>query len=201
MTFDTVNRRTHLYLAMFLLPWFFMYGLSSIPFSHHGLLDETYKDQPRTTLRFDREYHIDVPDDADASELRRIGAKILQDNGMEDRAFGVYRPNADTLIVYLPHFRTSGDIKYFLKEGRLRAEDNTFRWDHFLTGMHARGGFAQDMFLPDAWGVMVDFVMIAILIWIASGIYMWFTLRQTRLWGSLALAGGVLTMAGFLVGL
>ena len=201
MTFDTVNRRTHLYLAMFLLPWFFMYGVSSIPFNHGGILDEMYKDQPRKTLRFEREYHIDVPPDADARALREIGAKILKDNGMEDRAFGVYRPNADTLIVYLPHFRTSGDIKYFLKEGRLRAEDNTFRWDHFLTGMHARGGFAQDAFLPDAWGVMVDIVMIAILIWIASGIYMWFTLRRTRLWGSLALAAGVLSMAGFLVGL
>ena len=34
MTFSHVNRRVHLYLGLFLLPWLFMYGISSLPFAH-----------------------------------------------------------------------------------------------------------------------------------------------------------------------
>ena len=34
MTFDKFNRRTHLYVGLTLLLWFFMYGLSSFPLAH-----------------------------------------------------------------------------------------------------------------------------------------------------------------------
>ena len=34
MTLNLILRRTHIYLALFLLPWFGMYGISSLPFSH-----------------------------------------------------------------------------------------------------------------------------------------------------------------------
>ena len=34
MTFPHFNRRLHLYLGLCLLPWFLMYGASSIPFAH-----------------------------------------------------------------------------------------------------------------------------------------------------------------------
>ena len=35
MTFSHLNRRVHLYLGLALLPWFFMYGISSLPFAHN----------------------------------------------------------------------------------------------------------------------------------------------------------------------
>ena len=73
-------------------------------------------------------------------------------------------------------------------------KDRTFNWNVFLTGMHARGGFQQDSFLSDAWAVTVDIVCISMLIWIGSGIYMWWRLRQTRYWGFAALGGGVLAL-------
>jgi uncharacterized iron-regulated membrane protein len=45
---------------------------------------------------------------------------------------------------------------------------------------------------------VVDFVCLAILVWIASGIYMWWDLRQSRTWGTLALSGGALSFVFFL---
>ena len=69
-------------------------------------------------------------------------------------------------------------------------QDRKFRWDHFLTGMHARGGFAQSNFLSDAWGVMVDIVCLGMLIWIITGIYLWWRQSTTRIWGAVALLGG-----------
>ena len=57
------------------------------------------------------------------------------------------------------------------------------------------------MFLFDAWAVVIDFVMLAILIWIASGLYMWYQLRQTWFWGAIALGSGVTSFLVFLLGL
>ena len=69
-------------------------------------------------------------------------------------------------------------------------EDRRFRWDHFLTGMHARGGFEQEGILPLSWSVVVDLVSVAMIVWVASGLYMWWELPGQRRWGWLAIVGG-----------
>jgi hypothetical protein len=196
MTFYFITRRLHLYLALFLLPWFFMYGVSSIPFSHGAMFQSIYG-QPRWTVKFDRPYEIEVPEDAD---LKAAGKRILSENGLEG-TYGVHRAKPNQLNVYLHSFRSATRITYFVDQKRLLAEDRQFRWDHFLTGMHARGGFQQDSALNDAWGVAVDIVCVAMLIWIASGIYMWWKIRPTRFWGAVALGGGPFSFLVFLTAL
>jgi len=193
MTFSHFNRRTHLYLALLLLPWFFMYGVSSVPFSHAQYLQEKFG-KPEWKTRFERTYEIEIPPNAD---LRQVGARILKDNGLEG-GFGAYQPNPKQLNIYMPGFITPTQVNYFPMDKRLVVADRTFHWNAFLTGMHARGGFEQDSLLNDAWGVTVDIVCIGMLIWIASGIYMWWGLHQTRLWGLVALGSGVLSFAVFL---
>ena len=43
MTFPHFNRRLHLYLGLALLPWFLMYGLSSVPFAHSQYFEDRDK--------------------------------------------------------------------------------------------------------------------------------------------------------------
>lgn len=198
MTFYIFVRRLHLYLGMFLLPWFFMYGISSVIFSHGQFFQQLHEnDGPQWTVRFDRAYDIPVPQNADPEE---IGARILRDNGIRG-AFGVHRPNQRELSVYVSDFWSATRMTYFINEKRLLAEDRKFRWESFLTGMHARGGFERASTLNDAWGVVVDIVCIGILLWIASGLYMWWKLPKTRAWGYAALGGGLLCFAIFLLAL
>ena len=197
MTFNHFNRRLHLYLAIGLLPWFLMYGVSAIPFTRNEFFRELYNDGvPQWTIRFDRDYHRDIPDTGD---LRPIARQILKDVGLEIEAgLGVNR-NRQRLNIYLFTFWSSTRVTYRFDQHRLVAEDRRFRFDQFLTGLHARGGFQQDAFLNDAWAVLVDLVCIGFLVWIASGIYMWWQLPQTRRWGFLALGSGVLSFILFLV--
>ena len=198
MTFNLLVRRTHIYLALFLLPWFFFYALGALPFTHRSVFEQFYKDgRPERAVRFDRQYHLPIAEDAD---LRQVGAQILKDLGMEG-SFGVYRPNKQRVNIYLFDFWSSTELTYFVEQNRLLAEDNRFRWDHFLTGVHARGGFDQDSILDDSWAVLVDLVCLGILIWIASGLYMWWQIRQVRSWGALALSGGLISFLVFLLGL
>ena len=53
MSFSHINRRVHLYLGLALLPWFLMYGVSSVPFAHTQFFDQRdrAKGLPQWTLR------------------------------------------------------------------------------------------------------------------------------------------------------
>jgi uncharacterized RDD family membrane protein YckC len=77
-------------------------------------------------------------------------------------------------------------------------EDRRFAWNEFLTGMHARGGFHQDGFWQDAWAVVVDIVCFAFLVWVATGLIMWWGIPSHRGWGWVAIGGGLLAFAVFM---
>ena len=200
MAFDKINRRTHLYLGMFLLPWFLMYGVSSIVFAHHELLDQHFDGGISDWSRlYEREYHIEIPAGAPG---RAVGAQILRDNGVQwEGSWGTYSPRDGEFVVYMFDFWSSQRLTYFSNEKRILAEKERFRWDHFLGGMHTRAEFDQDLLLADAWAVTVDFVMMAILLWIATGLIMFWGVRHARFWGFLALGGGIISMLGFLLAL
>ncbi len=185
MRFSSFVRRLHLYLGMSLLPWFLMYGLSSLVFNHPRPFNYLFG-PTEWTPRLERSYNLPVTPDGDG---RAFGAKILKDLGLEG-AFGVYWPGPREFHVYRFDFWNATQVRYLLDERRLVVLDKKFRWDHFLTGMHARGGFEQATLGDDAWAVIVDVVGVAMVLWVATGVYMWWQVRQTRRWGALALAAG-----------
>ena len=194
MTFGHLNRRIHLYLGLALLPWLFMYGISSIPFAHTAYFDarDAAKKLPLWTMRSDAVVDVTPPDrSADDRALRPFGAALLRHAGIAGTSFGVYRQSPNQINVYSYSFWKSTQLKYYVAEKRLTVEDRRFRWDHFLTGMHGRGGFEQEGVLALSWSVVVDLVCAAILVWIASGIYMWWTLPGHRRWGAAALIAGI----------
>jgi hypothetical protein len=190
MTFSHINRRVHLYLGLALLPWFLMYGVSSVPFAHNQFFDQRdrAKGLPQWTLR--SEFGVDVPIPDDPKELRALGGALLHQAGIANTAFGAYRQSPTQVNVYSYSFWESTQLKYFADQKKVTVEDRRFRWDHFLTGMHARGGFEQDGFLQRSWSVVVDLVCAGIVIWIASGLYMWWGVPGSRRWGLVAVLAG-----------
>ena len=193
MTFAHLNRRTHLYLGMALLPWFLMYGLSSIPFAHTAFFErrDAARGLPMWTLR--ATHTVDLPVSEDPRELRALGAALLRQAGVSAGSFGVYRQTPTQLNVYAYSFRHSTQLKYYIDQQRMTVEDRRFRWDQFLTGMHGRGGFEQEGLLDRSWSVIVDLVCAAILLWIATGLYMWWGLPASRAWGWVTIAAGATT--------
>ncbi len=197
MNFQHFNRRLHLYLAMFLMPWFLMYGISSYPFSHPKATNALLGgDTPLWSPRFERPYDIPV----EGVPLEEVGARMVKDAGLSG-TFGTYSNNPREINVYWHTFRHAVQLTYFVDQKRLRAQDRVFRWDRFLTGMHARGGFHQSDFLNDAWAVVVDVVCVGFIVWIASGLIMWWQLPSHRGWGWLAVFGGAAAFLLFLFGM
>jgi hypothetical protein len=197
MKLSDLNRRAHLYLGLALLPWFLLYGVSSIPFAHNAFFEalDKAKNESLWTLRLEKAYDVAVPEDPE--QLREFARATLKLVGIEGTNFGAFRQGPDQLNIYSYTFLHSTQLKYFTAEKRLRVEERRFRWDHFLTGMHARGGFEQEGWLPSAWAVVVDLFCLAILFWIGSGIYMWWNIQQHRGWGWIAIAGGLVTFVLF----
>ena len=186
-------RRLHLYFGLALLPWFIGYGITAGLFSHPEI-GELWYGKPEWDVRFEKPYQL--PDEPD---MRKLGAILMKESGVEG-AYGTYKPSNHQLNVYVHSFRHATQIIYDSRKGTLRAEDKHFRWDHFATGWHARGGFQQESILNDLWGVVVDIVSLAYVLWVVTGILMWWQLRKLRLWGAVALGSGLLSF-GVLVAL
>jgi hypothetical protein len=197
MTFAHLNRRVHLYTGLALLPWLFMYGISSVPFAHTAFFDQRdkAKNLPLWTLRAERTIDLPIPDDP--AQLRELGRALLAQAGVAATSFGAYRQGPSQVNVYAYSFWHSTQLKYFADQKRLTVEDRRFRWDQFLTGMHGRGGFEQEGVFQDSWSVVVDLVCLMILVWIASGLYMWWGLPALRTWGWLAILSGVASFLFF----
>lgn len=194
VSFDQINRRLHLYLALFFLPWFFVYGASSLVFSHGAWFNKG----PATDVLFDREYQLEpVGPEAD---LHLLGDEIQHDSGLEGH-FAVFRTPEGLIRMYGATFLRATQITYDPRRHRLSAEQTKFRISGLLTRLHTRGGFEQPGLLRHAWSVIVDVVQLSIIFWIVSGLYMWWKLRRHRAWGFLALIAGVALFAVFLVGL
>lgn len=198
MTFQIINRRLHLYLGMFLFPWVLMYAFSSMVFNHLPAIREwDGRGNPQWTTRWERDYQLPVPAEAD---LRQVGRQLLEDQGLESPFFAG-RPQPDTLNILLVDFWNRARVIYHLDRGKVIFQEMEPRWYQLLMGFHLRAGYRHDHFLSDLWAVTLDLVCGGFLLWIASGLYMWWTLRGSRLWGIAALAGGTGTFLFFLVAL
>jgi hypothetical protein len=201
MTFNHINRRLHLYLALVLLPWFLMYGVSAIPFTRNVFFSDLYKDGvPMWTLRFEQAYDRPAPENRLPHTLQVFARTVVKDLHLEiTGSLGAHQPNNTRVNVYLVDFWHHIRVTYDLGQHRIKVEDKRFRWDQFFTTLHARGGYHQDSFLNDLWAFLVDIISLGFVVWVASGVYMWWQLKATRGWGSLALGGGIFSFGIFLI--
>jgi hypothetical protein len=120
------------------------------------------------------------------------GEQVLQELGLKGSFFAT-RPKPDQLVISLRNFRAPTRVTYFIAEHRLLVEDRLFHWSSFFTGMHLRFGYGQGPWVDDLWAVLLDIVCISFVVWVASGIYIWWHIRRTRFWGALTMVAGLVS--------
>src|SRR5262245_58130242 len=106
MTFDKINRRTHLYLGLFLLPWLTIYGVSSFIVIHQAPF-RADKPLPREVL-FEKAYNrpMNTQGKNNEPELRAAAQEILKDCNLEG-AFWVDKPRSNVVHIDRFSFRDS----------------------------------------------------------------------------------------------
>ena len=188
-------RRTHLYLGLLLIPWMLVYALSTFTFSHAESFRAYRAPDPQWFVLWDRDYPLAGPAPAaeDLPALQAATEKILADQNLRG-AYNVRRQGA-RLSISLPHFRHPRRLTYDLGTKKLRAEEKSFAWIEVLARLHERTGYRSGDFLNNLWAALVDLFCVTTLVWIATGLYLWWKLAATRRWGWLALGGGCATLA------
>ena len=193
MSFLQFVRRAHLYMGLFLLPWVIMYGVSSIPLNH-----STTPESARWVPLGEHPFEAAVP--AAGANLRPFGRRMMEAAGL-DGGYFVNRVNAQQVNVNHPNFLHPVRIIYHADQKRVIAEQRELTLSSFISGVHTRGGYDLDGFWDSVWAVFIDVVSVALLLWIASGIYMWWHVPSTRAWGWAALIAGAACFAIIIVGL
>ena len=197
MTVSHFIRRTHLYLGLSLLPWVFMYGISSLPFTHGQYFQQRdeAKKLPLWNLRFERP--LDVPVPTEREEMKAFGRNLLKELGIEGPTFNVNRPNPNTVNIGSSSFLHATRVVYAVDKKKVTVEDRRFRIEQMLAGMHTRAGYEQDGFLQDSWGFMVDAACVGMVLWVLTGFYMWWGVAGHRAWGWVAILAGFGSFALF----
>ncbi len=193
-SFQILVRRAHLYLGLLCLPWFVMYGITSVAFSHI----EWFSSGDNPWIE-EQAWLCDLPVPEEGDLPREVGAQLLDIAGLEEEAFGVYRGGKDQVNVYIPEFWNVRQLIYKPKEQRLALVSRSVPLQHFLSGMHARAGYQHESLRNDAWAFMVDMVMINFLLWVVTGIYIWWKTPRVRISGAITLGAGLLSFLAFLL--
>jgi hypothetical protein len=171
-----------MYLALFLAPWMIGYALSTIAMNHR---------MPRPSAfvtELDRAYPNEFEP---GTPPREIAAQILADLELEG-AFGVQGPAPDgRLTINRQGMLSPRRITYSPADRRILVERMELETSGFLNRFHRRRGYQQPYAADLAMAVSVDAVIVAMVFWALSGLWMWWDMRATRGWGLACAATGL----------
>ncbi|MCX6622864.1 MAG: hypothetical protein NTY38_17725 [Acidobacteria bacterium] len=187
ITFNKLNRRIHLYLGLVLTPWFLIYAGSSVILSHRAWFETPDDKRPEWTKRFEHAYRL--PPITDDSDEYALAEKMLHDHGLTGR-YRSYFDDDNNLVVSRTRLISTIRLTYFPAQSRILAEDKRISFRDSLTAAHFRAGFAYPYWTEIAWAVVIDLVVAGTLLWIATGLYLWFKLKQLRFWGWVSIGAG-----------
>ena len=172
--FPKLVRRTHMYLALFLAPWMVGYALSTIAMNHRMPRPTTF------TTESERNYpNVFEP----GTPPREMAQQILSDLSLEG-AFGVQGPTADgRLTINRQGMLSPRRITFTPHDRRVVVERMQLETSGFLNRFHRRRGYQQPYAADLAMAISVDAVIVAMVFWALSGLWMWWEMRATRAWG------------------
>lgn len=200
-SFNVFLRRLHLYVALTCLPWFLMYGITAIAFNNGGWFDapdDLYNlSGPTWTKEQSWPCSINVP--AEGNVPREVAAQILDVAGIQANAFNAFRLGGRQVYVNLSDFWQQRRLAYDPDQKELSLYSRQPVAETTMTLMHSRAGYHHDSLINDLWAVMVDATVIGMLVWVATGLYMWWQQTSMRRLGGVALAAGALTFIAFLI--
>jgi len=185
-----------MYLALFLFPWVLMYALSTLVMNHRALFVARYGEGP---IPYEQERRLTYdgvfPEGAD---LRIISQQILVSVGL-DGAHNVSRQKDGAIVINRSDLVTPRRLTYSPADRSLTIERQQPRPNAFLERFHRRRGYATGYRLDTTWAVTVDVFLVTMLFWVASGLWMWWEMKVTRLLGAVAIAGGAALFAFYLM--
>lgn len=171
-----------MYLALFLAPWMIGYALSTLAMNHR-------MPRPTTFITESEQQYANVFEPA--TPPREMAQQILRDLNLEG-AFGVQGPAPDGRVTIIRQGMLSPRrITFTPRDRRVVIERMELETSGFLNRFHRRRGYQQPHAADLAMAISVDAVIVAMVFWAVSGLWMWWEMRATRWWGLACAATGI----------
>lgn len=209
MTFMQVLRRIHMYLAMFLTPWVLVYGASTLVLNHMPFFSSLYgkdwgKSYVEKEVPYDRPLPVKVDPQAAPDVAPKIDAEAAADQILQDLDMtGAHRVNAkrdgSQITVSRADILAPREIIYTPADQKLVIQRQTFQLPLFLRRLHTRRSYAQPYLADRAWAFTLDLLIVSILLWGITGLWMWYKMRPSRRWGTVCAATGCSLFVFFLL--
>jgi hypothetical protein len=132
------------------------------------------------------------------AELRTISAQILTSVGL-DGAHSVKRQGDGVIVINRQDLLTPRRVTYSPAARTVVIEKLQRRPTALLERFHRRRGYATGYVLDTVWAISVDLALVAMMVWVLSGLWMWWEMKVTRRAGGLALLGGAGLFAFYLL--
>jgi hypothetical protein len=189
-------RRVHMYLGLFLTPWMFIYAVSTMVMNHREWVQSFY---PSGAAPMRTERQLDYsPHFPPGATPQAIGRQILLDLGMDGSHRVSGGKDGQPLVIERYHAWSPSRITWNRDTRSLVVAKQEFRGPAFLERMHRRRGYQQPYALDDTWAFSVDLAVTAMVFWALSGLWLWWELRPTRLWGTVCALSGLALFGVFL---
>ena len=163
-----------MYLALFLTPWMVGYAVSTLLMNHEA-------GRPAVFVKEDEQPYNTAFEPG--TPPRVVAEQILLDLQLEG-TFNVAAPSPDgKLTITRQDIIAPRRVTFFPSDHRLTIERAQPDAVGFLYRFHRRRGYEPPHAADRAMAVSVDFVIVAMVFWALSGLWMWWEMRATRLWG------------------
>jgi hypothetical protein len=195
--FLKILRQTHLYLALFLIPWILVYALSTLSMNHYQFLKEVFgRTPPQYTQVKEMQYPGVFSEDASPEMVAR---QILYDLDLDGSHYIRGNLNDHHMTITRMDPIALKRITFFPVEKKITMEQADFQMSNFLHFLHGRRGYQHDYLIDDAWAFSVDLFLIAMIFWIFSGVWLWWRMKKTRRLGTIFLLSGIGLFCLFLI--
>ena len=165
-----------------------MYGMSTLVMHHREFFTgHERRVAPDYKVIQDGSCELTVKDEESSEE---VASRVLSDLGISGSHSVRGDVHSGTLIINRNRPFGSYRVTFDAKEQKLKVERQKWGLAFFLEMLHRRHGFREAYLANDLWAWIVDFVIGAIVLWGATGLWMWFELSRTRKWGSVCLIAG-----------
>jgi hypothetical protein len=205
-SFETWNKKIHIYMGLYLLVFLWLFALSGL-FMNHS--DWFHHEAARPSF----EKQVVLPQGVSDLEKARSVLEQIGQGGEILLTTTEPKPNHFS-------FRAIKPQRYVFVGVDLATSRCTYRftepvwsgfapWAHVMEDIHAWTGIrsmynepggVRDWWVTRVWSFSLDALSLAVAFLVCSGWYMWWRRPQRRIWGGAALGVGVLASALFLWG-
>ena len=173
-------RNIHLILGLVLFFFSLLFAVSSLTFIYRPWLPKTQNDQ---------EYTVQISA-GHAANPRALALELMRNHGLKGDLRQI-KENDGEISFAITRPGTKADVKYAKAAGEARIKIREHGFLDMLLQLHTNHGFWHEFLPANAWALLSLLGSIGMLLLGGTGIYLWFTLHEERVIGSILLGLGL----------